>query len=66
MAKGVKPIGDILIKKGYVDQQKLDAAVMATKDTDMQLGEILVQWGWITDEQLQDALHTQAPPPPPG
>ena len=65
MAKGIKPLGDILIKKGYIDKQKLDAAVNATKDSDMQIGEILVQWSWITDDQLQEALHTQAPPPPP-
>ena len=58
MAKGIKPLGDILIKKGYIDTQKLDAAVNATKDSDMQIGEILVQWSWITDDQLQEALHT--------
>ena len=57
MAKGIKPLGDILIKKGYIDKQKLDAAITATKDSDMQIGEILVQWTWITDDQLQEALH---------
>ena len=65
MAKGAKPLGDILIKKGFIDKQKLDAAINATQESDMQLGEILVQWAWITDGQLQEALHTQAPPPPP-
>ena len=33
MAEGMQPLGAILVSKGYLDQQKLDAALAVTKDT---------------------------------
>jgi len=58
-------LGSILVAKGYITQDQVDAAVAVTKDKDLQLGEVLVQWSWITEEQLMNCLHAQAPPPPP-
>ena len=56
-------LGDILVEKGIIQQQQLDAAI-AVQGED-QLGQVLINWGWITQEQLLEALDVQAPPPPP-
>ena len=56
-------IGQILVQKGYISQQQLDAAL--SQQGDGQIGQLLIAWGWIKKEQLDDALQTQAPPPPP-
>ena len=58
-----KPIGEILVEKGYITQQQLDAALSV--QTDGQVGQLMITWGFITQEQLLDALNIQAPPPPP-
>ena len=58
-----KPIGQILVEKGYITQQQLDAAIAVQGE--QQLGQVLINWNWITQDQLLDALNIQAPPPPP-
>ena len=57
-------IGEILVSKGYVTQQQIDG-VLAVKGDDAQVGQVLIQWGLLTLEQLMEALDIQAPPPPP-
>ena len=56
-------IGEILVEKGIIQQQQLDAAIAVQGE--QQLGQVLINWGWITQEQLLQALDVQAPPPPP-
>ena len=56
-------IGEILVQKGIIQQQQLDAAIAVQGEE--QLGQVLINWGWITQEQLLEALDVQAPPPPP-
>ena len=56
-------IGEILVQKGIIQQQQLDAAVAVQGEE--QLGQVLINWGWLTQEQLLEALDIQAPPPPP-
>ena len=56
-------LGDILVEKGIINQQQLDAAIAVQGEA--QLGQVLINWGWITQEQLLQALDVQAPPPPP-
>ena len=58
-----KPIGEILVEKGYITQQQLDAALSVQGEG--QVGQLMITWGFITQEQLLDALNIQAPPPPP-
>jgi len=58
-----KPIGEILVEKGYITQQQLDAALSVQGDG--QIGQLLINWNFITQEQLLNALNIQAPPPPP-
>ena len=57
-------IGEILVSKGYITQQQLDG-VMAVKGDDAQVGQVLIQWGLLSEAQLMEALDIQAPPPPP-
>jgi hypothetical protein len=59
-----KPLGEILVEKGYVTQQQVDG-VLAVKGPDAQIGQVLIEWGLLTQEQLLEALDIQAPPPPP-
>ena len=56
-------LGDILVEKGIITQQQLDAAVAVQGE--QQIGQVLINWGWLTQEQLLEALDVQAPPPPP-
>ena len=58
-----KPLGEILVEKGYITQQQLDAALSVQGDG--QIGQLLINWGFINQQQLLDALNIQAPPPPP-
>ena len=60
----MQKIGEILVAKGYVTQQQLDG-VLSVKGPDAQVGQVLIQWGLLTDAQLMEALEIQAPPPPP-
>lgn len=59
----MKKVGEILVQKGFIQQQQLDAAIAVQGEE--QLGQVLINWGWITQEQLLEALDIQAPPPPP-
>ena len=56
-------LGNILVQKGYIQQQQLDAALAVQGE--QQLGQVLINWGWISQDQLLDALDIQTPPPPP-
>ena len=38
---------------------------MAVKGDDVQVGQVLIQWGLLTEQQLMEALEIQTPPPPP-
>ena len=60
----MQKIGEILVSKGYVTQQQVDG-VLAVKGDDAQVGQVLIQWGMITEAQLMEALEIQTPPPPP-
>ena len=55
-------IGQILVQKGYISQQQLEAAL--SQQGNGQIGQLLISWGWLTKEQLDDALQIQTPPPP--
>ena len=52
-----KPIGEILVEKGYITQQQLDAALSVQGDG--QVGQLMITWGFITQEQL-DEFYTYA------
>ena len=60
----MQKIGEILVTKGYVTQQQLDG-VLSVKGDDAQVGQVLIQWGLLSEAQLMEALEIQTPPPPP-
>ncbi len=58
-----KPLGEILVEKGYITKQQLDAALSV--DNQGKIGELLVSWGFVTQQQIGEALTIQSTPPPP-
>jgi len=52
-------LGNILIRKSYTTQERIDAAVRRQLEAAPPMGEILVEMGAITREQLEDALVEQ-------
>jgi MshEN domain len=56
----VRPmLGAILLKKGYVTHDKLDAALEAARISGMRLGETLLARGWLFEPELACALAEQ-------
>ncbi len=58
--RGAKPIGEILVDKGSVSPQALEAAVALQKETPgIKIGEILVEEGVVDARQVSGALREQ-------
>jgi len=56
----VRPmLGTILLRKGYVTNDKLDAALQAARISGMRLGETLLARGWLFEPELACALAEQ-------
>jgi type IV pilus assembly protein PilB len=52
-------LGDILIRQGVIDEEKLIAALSDQRAFGGKLGRTLVDLGYVTEEQLVHALATQ-------
>jgi type IV pilus assembly protein PilB len=52
----LQPIGEIIVNKGLITREQLDAVLEKQKDTPKRLGEILVEDGILTQDQLNLAL----------
>ena len=56
----VRPmLGSILLKKGWITHDKLDAALDAARISGMRLGETLISRGWLFEPELACALAEQ-------
>ena len=56
----VRPmLGAILLKKGWISNDKLDAALDAARLSGMRLGETLLARGWLFEPELAAALAEQ-------
>jgi len=56
----MKPrLGEVLVKRGVITQQQLEAAVGAQRKTGQSLGQILVGKGFATEAQIVQALALQ-------
>ena len=53
-----------LFEKGYITQQQLDAAV-AVNPPGGDIVELLISWGFITQDQVISVTEKPKPPPPP-
>jgi MSHA biogenesis protein MshE len=52
-------LGSILLKKGWISNDKLDAALEASRINGMRLGETLLSRGWLFEPELAAALAEQ-------
>src|SRR5947208_5830201 len=52
-------LGAILLKKGWISHDKLDAALEAARISSMRLGETLLARGWLFEPELAAALAEQ-------
>ncbi len=57
--KFLKPLGQILIERNNVSGEQLDEALMIHWRKGIMLGEVLKEFGFITDEELTKALDIQ-------
>jgi hypothetical protein len=56
----VRPmLGAILLKKGWVSPEQLDAALEESRITGMRLGETLLTRGWLFEPELANAIAEQ-------
>lgn len=56
----VRPmLGTILLRKGWVSHDKLDAALEGSRASGMRLGETLLSRGWLFEPELAAALAEQ-------
>src|SRR5205823_8068078 len=57
----VRPmLGSILVQKGWITHERLDAALQEVKVTGMRLGETLLSRGWLFEPELASALAEQS------
>jgi tetratricopeptide (TPR) repeat protein len=53
-------LGDLLVRDGVLDHARLREVVdQQTREPDRRLGEILVERGWLTREQLENYIRVQ-------
>jgi hypothetical protein len=52
-------LGSILLRKGWISNDKLDAALEAARISGMRLGETLLARGWLFEPELACALAEQ-------
>ena len=52
-------LGSILLRKGWVSHDRLDAALEAARVSGMRLGETLLARGWLFEPELASALAEQ-------
>lgn len=56
-----KPLGQILIERGLINQDKLNAALQEQQVTGARLGKILVRNGFLRQKKLLEILHEISP-----
>ena len=52
-------LGTLLIERGYIDQEQLDEALRRSAENGERLGEVIVQVGWASEEDLAKVLAEQ-------
>lgn len=56
-----KPLGEILIERGLINRDKLNAALQEQGVTGARLGKILVRNGFLRQKRLLEILHEVSP-----
>jgi Type II secretion system (T2SS), protein E, N-terminal domain len=52
-------LGEILVKRGRVSQERVDAALSEVQRTGRRLGDVLLERGWLYEDELAAALAEQ-------
>ena len=58
MAKEIKKIGDILIKRKYITKKQLQHAL--EEQGDKPLGKTLIDMGYVKEDEIAEALEEQS------
>lgn len=53
------PIGTLLVRAGVLAPEQLEIALTERERRGRRLGEILVEWGWVSSESIARALADQ-------
>jgi hypothetical protein len=53
-------LGDLLVERGLITQDQLLLAIQEQKSSQLQIGEILVKNGWISNRQIRKTLRVQS------
>src|SRR4029450_3063052 len=53
------PLGTLLVREELITNEQLGTALMDQQGTGLRLGELLVQWGWVSSEAISRALAEQ-------
>jgi type IV pilus assembly protein PilB len=57
--KKLQPLGEILKSRGQISQAQLEEALTIGKRTNMRVGKVLVNLGYVTEEDIAGALAEQ-------
>ena len=52
-------LGTLLIERGYIDQEQLDEALRRSAENGERLGEVIVNFGWASEDDLAKVLAEQ-------
>ena len=53
------PLGALLIREGLLIHEELELALAEREKTGRRIGEILVEWGWVSSRAIARALAEQ-------
>ena len=53
------PLGTLLLRVGAIDSEQLEIALTEKERSPRRLGEILVEWGWVSSVDIAKALAEQ-------
>lgn len=52
-------MGDLLVQAGMITQKQLEEAIKKQKATNKKIGEIVVEMGWVTEQNIIEVLEFQ-------
>ena len=53
------PLGSLLLREGLISPEQLELSLLAQEQNHRRLGEILVEWGWVSSRGIAEALSEQ-------
>jgi hypothetical protein len=53
------PLGQLVLQRGLLDEAQLEVALAEHLSSGKQLGEVIVDYGWMTREELAELLGQQ-------